>query len=87
LPIRTDEFEYCTLFVNGTYVSASTGLTFADQTPVATSTTGDVRGTYAMQTAPNGTTNRVVYFYQKPIATAKVSTNIDFRGYVGVTNA
>jgi hypothetical protein len=87
LPIRTDEFEYSSLFVNGTQILTSANITFADQTPVATSTTGDVRGTYAMQTAPNGTTNRVVYFYQKPIATAKVSTNIDFRGYTGVVNA
>jgi hypothetical protein len=87
LPIRVDEFEYAGIFVSGAQIFSATGLTFADQTPTATSTTGDVRGTYTMQTAPNGTTNRVVLFYQKPIATAKVSSNIDFRGFTGVTNA
>jgi hypothetical protein len=91
LPIRTDLFEYASLFVNNVQIVGAagtlpTGLVMADQTPVATSATGDVRGTYLMQTAPNGVI-RIVYWHQQPIATAKVSNNIDFRGYAGVTQA
>ncbi len=61
------------------------GLVTADQTLVATSSTGDVRGTYIPGTL-NGTA-RTVVFHQAPIAQAKVSTNIDFRGLIGVVQA
>jgi hypothetical protein len=91
LPTRTDMFEYQGLFVNNVQIvgvagTVPTGLVYADQTPVATATTGDVRGTYTMQTVPNGVV-RIVYFHQPPIAAAKVSSNIDFRGIVGVAQA
>ncbi len=89
--VRVDEFEYMAIFYNilqqvATAGTLPTGLVFADQTPVATTTTGDVRGTYAPAGGWNGTI-RLVVFHQAPIAQAKVSTNIDPRGIVGVTQA
>jgi len=89
LPTRSDMFEYQGLFYNNAQIvgvagSLPAGLTMADQTTPATSLTGDVRGTYS--NTWNGTI-RIVYFHQPPIAAAKVSNNIDFRGIVGVVNA
>lgn len=91
LPVRIDLFEATALFVNEVQITGAagalpTGLTFADQTIVATNATGDVRGTYLMQTAPNGAV-RISVYHQAPIHQAKVSTNIDFRGLIGVTQA
>jgi hypothetical protein len=58
--VRSDKFEYAYIFVNGTFISTGTGWTKGVQTTPATAATGDVRGTYALQTASNGTTNRVM---------------------------
>lgn len=55
LPLRADQFGYVYIIYNGTTVTANTGFTVADTTNPATSTTGDVRGTYAVQSASNGT--------------------------------
>lgn len=59
LPIRSDTFqvgaEYdVSLMMNNAAIAASTGYTAADKT-TPTSSTGDVRGTYALQTPSNGT--------------------------------
>lgn len=55
LSARSDLWEYLEVFMAGLGVTAaSTGYTAADQA-TATGTTGDVRGTYAVQTASNGT--------------------------------
>jgi len=67
----------------GTAVAISNVVT-ADQTPVATATTGDVRGTIAV-TATGAA--RLVVLSTTPIHQAKVSTNIDARGIFGVVNA
>lgn len=40
---------------NNTWITANTGFTTADTTSPATATTGDVRGTYAVQSASDGT--------------------------------
>ncbi len=88
-PVRADEFEYTTVKVAGTGITSATGFVAADQTSPATNTaggSGDVRGTYALQTASNGS-NRVVFFQRVPAAQYKVSTNIDSRGITGVVNA
>jgi hypothetical protein len=62
-PVRVDQFEYLSLFVNGAYVTANTGFTaaLALTTNPATYTTVDVRGTYAMQTAPSGAVHLALY--------------------------
>lgn len=91
LPVRVDIGEAAAFWQNGIQLVGSgagvfTGVVFADQTPVATPTTGDVRGTWAPATVPNGTVRYVVY-HQAPIHQAKVSTNIDSRGLVGVVQA
>lgn len=59
LPIRSDHFnvgfeEDVSLMMNNAAIAATTGYTAADPS-AATATTGDVRGTYALQTASNGT--------------------------------
>lgn len=91
IPVRVDLFEAAAIFYNNVQIVGAagtfpTGLVYADQTPVATTTTGDVRGTYAVQSASDGV-KRLVVYHQAPIAQAKVSTNIDPRGFVGVVQA
>lgn len=55
LPLLTLRFEDTGVFWNGSWVSATTGFVAADTTTPATSTTGDPRGTYAVQSASDGT--------------------------------
>jgi hypothetical protein len=63
-PVRADSFSYVGVWVVDAGVSANTGFTKPDLTPVATATTGDVRGTYTAQSAPDGT--KRVLFMQNP---------------------
>lgn len=64
LPIRADGFgDLCDVTVGNTSVTLSTGFT-ASSTVTATSSTGDVRGTYALQTASNGV--NIVQIFQTP---------------------
>lgn len=61
LPHRADSFSYLlSPNFNGTAITASTGFTAADTTSPATAATGDVRGTYALQSAADGTKRFVV---------------------------
>lgn len=91
-PVRIDVTEALAIWQNGVQLvgsagAAPAGVVFADQTAVATSATGDVRGTYLPgTTVPNGTARYAIY-HQAPICQAKVATNIDFRGIVGVVQA
>ncbi len=74
LPYRVDAYEYLAPIVyNATVVTASTGFTAAVTTSPATATTGDVRGTYALQTASNGSRRFVARIYS---ANANTSTGL-----------
>lgn len=55
LPLRADSFGYVYIIWNNSAVTANTGFLAADTTNPATSTTGDARGTYATQSASDGT--------------------------------
>lgn len=70
LPIRSDKLqvgsEYdATLMMNNAIITATTGYTAAVKT-TASATTGDVRGTYALQTSSDGTLAFAVL--QSPLA-------------------
>lgn len=60
LNVRVDRWEYLLAFMNGALITTSTGWTTSDQA-VATATTGDVRGTYTVQSASDGTKRFTVY--------------------------
>ena len=55
LPLRADFFCYTELCYNNTWITTNTGFTVADSTSPATALTGDVRGTYLLQSASDGT--------------------------------
>jgi hypothetical protein len=79
--LRSDRFQYMYIWwPDATLISSNTGYTAA-VTTTATSTTGDVRGTYALQTASNGI-RRLVIFATIPVQNA--GTNA---GIFGVTQA
>lgn len=65
LPLRSDFWEMLDIFVAGSFVTSSTGWTKGDKTSPATTSTGDPRGTYLLQSPSNGV-NRVVMFQTLP---------------------
>lgn len=54
-PLRSDFFGDVSINYNSAGITANTGYTAAVTTSPATTTTGDVRGTYAVQSAADGT--------------------------------
>lgn len=54
LPLRSDFFGDVAINYNATGITANTGYVAAVTTSPATTTTGDVRGTYALQSAADG---------------------------------
>lgn len=66
-PLRVDEWGYADISMNNSFITASTGFTAADTTSPATSTTGDTRGTYALQTVSNNS-DRLVMFITPSVA-------------------
>ena len=55
------EFQFVQIYWNATLISANTGYTAPVTTSPATATTGDVRGTYAVQSASDGTKKLQVF--------------------------
>jgi hypothetical protein len=60
-PARSDFFDLTQIWYNNLPVTVATGYVAAVTTDPATATTGDVRGTYALQTAANGARRLVVW--------------------------
>jgi hypothetical protein len=61
--LRCDQWENISIYWNSTLITSSTGFTAADTTSPATTTTKDVRGTYATQSASDGTKKLVIIQY------------------------
>jgi hypothetical protein len=84
-PIRTDSFADVVInysaSLNPVQITSATGYTAAVNT-VATSTTGDVRGTYALQTAASTGANRLFVRQSPPVYNISTAA-----GLFGVTQA
>ena len=80
LPLRADGYGDLTIIFANANIAVSTGFT-AGVTTTANSTTGDVRGTYALQTASDGT--KVLQVFQTPRANNLTTV----AGIFGVTQA
>ncbi len=61
IPMRADSFGTVTVFYNTAWITANTGFVAAVTTSPATTTTGDVRGTYALQSASDNSKRLVIY--------------------------
>ena len=88
LPLRVDNFENIQIWYGApppALVSAATGFLAADATSPATGTTGDVRGTYALQSASNGTNKLVVSIGIMPWNLAPNAVGV-YAGLFGVPN-
>lgn len=75
LPLRSDYFGDVRIVYNSAVITASTGYTAAVTTSPATTTTGDVRGTYALQTASNNS-RRLQVFISPPAANCSSITGL-----------
>lgn len=65
-PLASWEFQAVMIYWNASLISASTGYTAAVATDPATATTGDVRGTYAVQSASDGSKKLQVFITPVP---------------------
>lgn len=83
LPIRADTWGRLRVFYNSAAVTASTGFTAAVTTDPATATTGDVRGTYTLQSSSDGS-KRLEVYVSPSVANAVVT---GMTGLFGVTQA
>jgi hypothetical protein len=80
-PIRSDFFGDVAINYNATGITASTGYTAAVTTSPATTTTGDVRGTYALQSAADGSKRLMIRQF---VLAANIGST---SGLFGVTQA
>jgi len=81
LPLRSDNFGDLAINYNATGITANTGYVAAVTTSPATTTTGDVRGTYALQSAADASKRLVVRQFITPANMGSIS------GLFGVTQA
>lgn len=79
-PIRVDTFGYAKIVWNNAVITANTGFVAAVST-TATNTTGDVRGTYLVQSSSDGTKTLQMFI---AISAANISS---LTGYYGPTPA
>lgn len=84
LGIRADNFFYTDIYWNSAFITATTGFTAAVTTSPATKTTGDVRGTYAVQTASDGTKKLQVAI---TVSVVNLNATDPVVGLFGVTQA
>jgi hypothetical protein len=81
LPLRSDFFGDTAINYNATGITASTGYVAAVTTSPATTTTGDVRGTYALQSAADGSKRLMIRQFVLAANMGSIS------GLFGVTQA
>jgi hypothetical protein len=82
--LKAELWEYMNVFANGAFVSTSTGWT-AGVTTTATATTGDVRGTYALQSgATSDGIRRVAMFTSLPARQALAANYDNYVSLFGV---
>lgn len=74
-PMRVDTIGYVSMAWNGSLVTANTGFVVPDATSPATALTGDVRGTYAVQSASDGT-KRLQMFITPAVANVGTNTGL-----------
>ena len=80
-PLRSDFFSDVAINYNAAAVTANTGYVAAVTTSPATTTTGDVRGTYALQSASDGSKRLAIRQFILPANMSSVT------GLFGVTQA
>jgi hypothetical protein len=86
-PIRVDRFSYADLAYADARITANTGFVAA-VTTAATPTTGDVRGTYLLATASDGTKRIQMWIRGAVSNLVDVTSNATFRnGLLGVPQA
>jgi hypothetical protein len=93
IALKSDFFEYMSIYWNAAFQPANTGWLVADSTTPATATTGDVRGTIQLgvngagtgyTTSPNGSI-RLAAFMSVPAYNAVNANNLNYATLFGVT--